>query len=188
MENQPCRATMFFPWFCATPGQVEYVTICVVTALVTFVFWPILSRVSVLSHMGTGMDGWLSQAIDTIGLASFAVAGTQHGIRRAAHPGITIVICCITCSGGGILRDVGHTPMDGFVFSNFRCFSRHGTMYVERVFCYANAAAWCCYHLNCFGAFVLGAKYASRTRKPEGQIMFTHWPYVRRKSWKRAAT
>lgn len=84
-------------------------TICVVTAVLTFVFWPILSRVSVLSHMGTGMDGWLSQAIDTIGLASFAVAGTQHGIRRGAHPGITIVICCVTCSGGGILRDVSHT-------------------------------------------------------------------------------
>ncbi|CAM9099795.1 unnamed protein product, partial [Hapterophycus canaliculatus] len=86
--------------------EVEYVGICVVTALVTFFFWPFLSRVSLLSHMGTGMDGWLSQAIDTIGLSSFAVAGTQHGIRRACHPGITIVICCITCSGGGILRDV----------------------------------------------------------------------------------
>ncbi len=81
-------------------------TICLVTVLVTFVFWPVLSGVSVLSHMGTGMDGWLSLAIDTIGLASFAVAGTQHGIRRGCHPGTTIVICCITCSGGGILRDV----------------------------------------------------------------------------------
>lgn len=86
--------------------KAEYVGICVVTSLVTFFFWPFLSRVSLLSHMGTGMDGWLSQALDTIGLSSFAVAGTQHGIRRACHPGITIVICCITCSGGGILRDV----------------------------------------------------------------------------------
>lgn len=86
--------------------QAEYVGICVVTALATFVLWPILSGVSVLSHMGTGMDGWLSQAIDTIGLASFCVAGTQHGIRRGLHPLMTIVICCITCSGGGIMRDV----------------------------------------------------------------------------------
>eukprot|EP00752_Nemacystus_decipiens_P001895 g1825.t1 len=104
--------------------EVEYVTICVVTAVVTFFFWPILSRVPVLSHMGTGMDGWLSQAIDTIGLASFAVAGTQHGIRRAAHPGITIIICCITCSGGGILRDV-------LTSSPVMVLSSHAQMYVS---------------------------------------------------------
>lgn len=116
-----------FPLVVPLPRQVEYVTICVVTSLVTFVFWPLLSRVSVLSHMGTGMDGWLSQAIDTIGLASFAVAGTQHGIRRAAHPGITIVICCVTCSGGGILRDVSqpshvHTSLLFFTLLLFVAF------------------------------------------------------------------
>lgn len=96
----------FFFAFSPLPPQVEYVGICAVTALTTFILWPILSRVSHLSHMGTGMDGWLSQTIDTIGLASFAVAGTQHGIRGGFHPLITIFICCITCSGGGILRDV----------------------------------------------------------------------------------
>ncbi|CAN0207817.1 unnamed protein product, partial [Ectocarpus sp. 13 AM-2016] len=104
--------------------QVEYVTICVVTAVVTFVLWPVLSRVSVLSHMGTGLDGWLSQAIDTVGLASFAVAATQNGIRRKCHPGTTIVICCITCSGGGILRDV-------LTSSPVMALSSHAQMYVS---------------------------------------------------------
>ncbi|CAM9749026.1 unnamed protein product [Pylaiella littoralis] len=104
--------------------EVEYVVICVVTAITTFVLWPILSRVSVLSHMGTGMDGWLSQAIDAVGLASFAVAGTQNGIRRGCHPGITVVICCITCSGGGILRDV-------LTSSPVMALSEHAQMYVS---------------------------------------------------------
>ncbi|CAN0120869.1 unnamed protein product [Ectocarpus sp. 4 AP-2014] len=104
--------------------EVEYVTICVVTAVVTFVLWPVLSRVSVLSHMGTGLDGWLSQAIDTVGLASFAVAATQNGIRRKCHPGTTIVICCITCSGGGILRDV-------LTSSPVMALSSHAQMYVS---------------------------------------------------------
>ncbi|CAN0510712.1 unnamed protein product [Ectocarpus sp. 8 AP-2014] len=104
--------------------EVEYVTICVVTAVVTFMLWPVLSRVSVLSHMGTGLDGWLSQAIDTVGLASFAVAATQNGIRRKCHPGTTIVICCITCSGGGILRDV-------LTSSPVMALSSHAQMYVS---------------------------------------------------------
>ncbi|CBN77211.1 conserved unknown protein [Ectocarpus siliculosus] len=67
---------------------------------------------------------WLVEAIDTIGLASFAVAATQNGIRRKCHPGTTIVICCITCSGGGILRDV-------LTSSPVMALSSHAQMYVS---------------------------------------------------------
>ena len=103
----PIAAHRFSPVpFALLHFQVEYLGISITTALTTFFLWPILSRVSVLSHMGTDFDGWLSQALDTIGLASFAVVGTQHGIRKGCHPLVTIIICMITCSGGGIIRDV----------------------------------------------------------------------------------
>ncbi|CAM9420546.1 unnamed protein product [Discosporangium mesarthrocarpum] len=87
--------------------EVEYLGICVVTALAAVYLWPFLSRFALVSSPGGRMaDGDFSRLLDTIGLGAFSVVGSQHGIRKGFHPFLTIVIAVITCCGGGIIRDV----------------------------------------------------------------------------------
>lgn len=43
---------------------------------------------------------------DTLGIGAFSVIGTMYAIRMGFGVIITLVCCCITCTGGGIVRDV----------------------------------------------------------------------------------
>ncbi|CAM9452930.1 unnamed protein product [Choristocarpus tenellus] len=87
--------------------EAEYLGICVGTAVATFLLWPVLRTMSLFSTTGSGLiDGPLFRWLDTIGLGAFSVVGSQHGIRNGFHPLMTIALTTITCSGGGIIRDV----------------------------------------------------------------------------------
>eukprot|EP00611_Tribonema_gayanum_P004573 TRINITY_DN1377_c0_g1_i1.p1 TRINITY_DN1377_c0_g1~~TRINITY_DN1377_c0_g1_i1.p1 ORF type:complete len:270 (-),score=67.37 TRINITY_DN1377_c0_g1_i1:797-1606(-) len=86
--------------------EVEYLAMCIVTSIATFYAWPHIRHMPILSASGSSDDGALPRWLDTIGLGAFAVVGTQHGIRRRLHPLATVVIATITCSFGGVTRDV----------------------------------------------------------------------------------
>jgi uncharacterized membrane protein YeiH len=42
---------------------------------------------------------------DTLGIGAFSVIGTMYAIRMGFGIIITLVCCCITCTGGGVIRD-----------------------------------------------------------------------------------
>ncbi|CAM9305181.1 unnamed protein product [Chrysoparadoxa australica] len=86
--------------------EQEYLGISLAVAAVTHFAWPTLHKFSWLSEGGGADDGPLLRWLDTIGLGAFAVIGTTHGIRRDFNPVATLMIAAITCSGGGIMRDV----------------------------------------------------------------------------------
>jgi uncharacterized membrane protein YeiH len=86
--------------------EVEYLAMCVITSVATFFLWPQLQSISWLCTTPGSDDGPLCRWADTIGLGAFAVVGSQHGIRKGFHPFVTVTVATITCSFGGIIRDV----------------------------------------------------------------------------------
>jgi uncharacterized membrane protein YeiH len=94
--------------------DVVYLKICVITTLLTFVLWPTLEY----------KLGWKDSAVplctaDALGLAAFAILGTQKAIRMDLHPMIWIVSGLMTSCFGGIVRDI-------------LCLQRPRIMYPER--------------------------------------------------------
>uniref|UniRef100_A0A7S4V2I1 Glycine transporter domain-containing protein n=1 Tax=Ditylum brightwellii TaxID=49249 RepID=A0A7S4V2I1_9STRA len=84
-------------WF----RQPIYFKICAVTTIMTFLLWPTLeSRL-----------GWKDSAVpictaDAFGLGAFAVIGTQKAVELGLDPIMWPVVGLITCTFGGITRDV----------------------------------------------------------------------------------
>jgi uncharacterized membrane protein YeiH len=94
--------------------DVVYLKICVVTTLLTFLLWPTLEY----------KLGWKDSAVpvctaDALGLAAFAILGTQKAIKMELHPMIWIVSGLMTSCFGGIVRDI-------------LCLQRPRIMYPER--------------------------------------------------------
>lgn len=81
--------------------QAIYVQISSITVLATFLFWPTLEK----------RYGWKDSALpiclaDALGLAAFAVLGTQKGVQMGLHPIMWVVCGLMSACFGGITRDV----------------------------------------------------------------------------------
>ncbi|WAC71269.1 trimeric intracellular cation channel family protein [Roseateles sp. SL47] len=79
----------------AAMKEIHYFVIAVLSGLVTF-FWS--------SHIVHYQR--LMQFLDAIGLALFAVVGTQKAIQFGIHPVMSALMGMITGIGGGMIRDV----------------------------------------------------------------------------------
>ena len=78
-----------------------YLNICVITAVLTFFFWPTLEK----------QFGWKDSALpictaDALGLGAFCVIGTQKAISLGMDPPVQVACGLVTCCFGGIIRDV----------------------------------------------------------------------------------
>lgn len=81
--------------------EVEYLAMCVITALLTFFLWKEFN-----DHNFLKVDGPLLWWTDTLGIGAFAVIGAQNGIRRHMHPLACIACGLFTATFGGVTRDV----------------------------------------------------------------------------------
>ncbi len=79
----------------------NYLGVCILAALITFWWYP---------HIDTHRK--LVLLFDAVGLALFAVTGTQKALAAALNPVMAAVMGMLTGVGGGILRDilVNETP------------------------------------------------------------------------------
>eukprot|EP00899_Mesostigma_viride_P017768 jgi/Mesvir1/25993/Mv20962-RA.1 len=81
--------------------EIEYLYICLATALATFYFWDDITAATGITEDGLGLF-----IADTIGVGAFAVIGAQNGIR-AKVPLLASAICgMMTATFGGLTRDV----------------------------------------------------------------------------------
>lgn len=73
----------------------HYLAVSLVAGLVTFFWFPAISR---LNHP--------VQTFDAVGLAFFAVAGTQKALAFGLNPVMAALLGMLTGIGGGMLRDI----------------------------------------------------------------------------------
>lgn len=80
--------------------QPIYLEICVVTAIATYLVWPALEK-----KFGLQDSSKVICVSDALGLAAFAVIGTQKAADMNLNPLIWIVSGLMTATFGGITRD-----------------------------------------------------------------------------------
>jgi len=78
-----------------------YFKICLVTAISTYLIWPILER-----RMSWNASSKLICGADAFGLGAFAVLGTQKGSEFGLAPLMWVVTGTVSSTFGGITRDV----------------------------------------------------------------------------------
>lgn len=81
--------------------EVEYLALCVATALGTFMLWPLVTQSISEQDMDTGLF-----VGDTLGVAAFSVIGVQNGIRAGMKMPVSILCGMATATFGGAVRDV----------------------------------------------------------------------------------
>ncbi len=73
----------------------NYLAVSILAGLITFLWYPVMAR---LNHPVL----WF----DALGLAFFAVAGTQKALAHGLHPVMAALLGMLTGIGGGMLRDI----------------------------------------------------------------------------------
>lgn len=81
--------------------EYEYLVMCLCSTFFTFFAWRSLAE-----HYFFSEEGPLIHWTDTFGLGAFAVIGVQNAIRKNLHPVVCIVAAGITCTTGGVVRDI----------------------------------------------------------------------------------
>jgi len=76
-----------------------YLEISCITAVLTYHFWPKMSK-------NCDDSGLFICTSDALGLAAFCVVGAQQATRRGLAPTLCVVSGLMTATGGGIIRDV----------------------------------------------------------------------------------
>lgn len=85
--------------------ETEYLWMCFASAAVTFFAWPLVTK----DRDPTGpklIDHPVLFWMDTVSLAAFAVIGVQCSIRCGMPFFINMLAGLISCTGGGIIRDI----------------------------------------------------------------------------------
>mmetsp|Transcript_31946 Transcript_31946/g.36706 ORF Transcript_31946/g.36706 Transcript_31946/m.36706 type:complete len:343 (+) Transcript_31946:78-1106(+) len=76
-----------------------YLEVSCITAVLTYYFWPKMSK-------KCDDSGLFICTSDALGLAAFCVVGAQQATRRGLAPILCVVSGLMTATGGGIIRDV----------------------------------------------------------------------------------
>ena len=84
-------------------AEPEYLIVALVASLFTFFFWPkVLSKeVRESKPMETALN-WL----DAISLGGFCIIGANAALVRNLGPLLAVALSAVTCTGGGVVRDV----------------------------------------------------------------------------------
>ena len=84
-------------------AEPEYLIVALVASLCTFFFWPkLLSKeVRESKAMETAVN-WL----DALSLGGFCIIGANAALVRNLGPLLAVALSTVTCTGGGVIRDV----------------------------------------------------------------------------------
>ena len=84
-------------------AEPEYLIVALVASLCTFFFWPkLLSKeVRESKAMETAVN-WL----DALSLGGFCIIGANAALVRNLGPLLAVAVSTVTCTGGGVIRDV----------------------------------------------------------------------------------
>eukprot|EP00596_Hydrurales_sp_CCMP1899_P004491 CAMPEP_0119051570 /NCGR_PEP_ID=MMETSP1177-20130426/73144_1 /TAXON_ID=2985 /ORGANISM="Ochromonas sp, Strain CCMP1899" /LENGTH=255 /DNA_ID=CAMNT_0007030819 /DNA_START=186 /DNA_END=953 /DNA_ORIENTATION=+ len=88
-------------WF----QEYEYVIFTIISSLAVFFYWGKLKPNEIIKTKEGGEGSFLQWA-DAVSLGAFSVAGAMNGIRAGDNLLLSLMCGLITCTGGGIMRDI----------------------------------------------------------------------------------
>lgn len=88
-------------WF----QEYEYVIFTIISSLAVFFYWGKLKPNEIIKTKEGGEGSFLQWA-DAVSLGAFSVAGAMNGLRAGDNILLSLMCGLITCTGGGIMRDI----------------------------------------------------------------------------------
>jgi len=144
-------------------AEPEYLIVALVASFFTFFFWPkVLSKeVRESKAMETALN-WL----DALSLGGFCIIGANAALVRSLGPLLAVALSAITCTGGGVVRDV-------FLRQPVRVLHSHAELYGTTAI--AGAAVY-----TVFACWFPGVSHNLRCLLAASTTVFLRW-----KAWKR---
>ena len=144
-------------------AEPEYLIVALVASFFTFFFWPkVLSKeVRESKAMETALN-WL----DALSLGGFCIIGANAALVRNLGPLLAVALSAITCTGGGVVRDV-------FLRQPVRVLHSHAELYGTTAI--AGAAVY-----TVFACWFPGVSHNLRCLLAASTTVFLRW-----KAWKR---
>lgn len=144
-------------------AEPEYLIVALVASFFTFFFWPkVLSKeVRESKAMETALN-WL----DALSLGGFCIIGANAALVRNLGPLLAVALSAITCTGGGVVRDV-------FLRQPVRVLHSHAELYGTTAI--AGAAVY-----TVFACWFPGVSHNLRCLLAASTTVFLRW-----RAWKR---
>ena len=144
-------------------AEPEYLIVALVASFFTFFFWPkVLSKeVRESKAMETALN-WL----DALSLGGFCIIGANAALVRNLGPLLAVALSAITCTGGGVVRDV-------FLRQPVRVLHAHAELYGTTAI--AGAAVY-----TVFACWFPGVSHNLRCLLAASTTVFLRW-----RAWKR---
>ena len=144
-------------------AEPEYLIVALVASFFTFFFWPkVLSKeVRESKAMETALN-WL----DALSLGGFCIIGANAALVRNLGPLLAVALSAITCTGGGVMRDV-------FLRQPVRALHSHAELYGTTAI--AGAAVY-----TVFACWFPGVSHNLRCLLAASTTVFLRW-----RAWKR---
>ena len=144
-------------------AEPEYLIVALVASFFTFFFWPkVLSKeIRESKAMETALN-WL----DALSLGGFCIIGANAALVRNLGPLLAVALSAITCTGGGVVRDV-------FLRQPVRALHSHAELYGTTAI--AGAAVY-----TVFACWFPGVSHNLRCLLAASTTVFLRW-----RAWKR---
>ena len=144
-------------------AEPEYLIVALVASFFTFFFWPkVLSKeIRESKAMETALN-WL----DALSLGGFCIIGANAALVRNLGPLLAVALSAITCTGGGVVRDV-------FLRQPVRVLHSHAELYGTTAI--AGAAVY-----TVFACWFPGVSHNLRCLLAASTTVFLRW-----RAWKR---
>lgn len=144
-------------------AEPEYLIVALVASFFTFFFWPkVLSKeVRESKAMETALN-WL----DALSLGGFCIIGANAALVRNLGPLLAVALSAITCTGGGVVRDV-------FLRQPVRVLHSHAELYGTTAI--AGASVY-----TVFACWFPGVSHNLRCLLAASTTVFLRW-----RAWKR---
>ena len=144
-------------------AEPEYLIVALVASFFTFFFWPkVLSKeIRESKAMETALN-WL----DALSLGGFCIIGANAALVRNLGPLLAVALSAITCTGGGVMRDV-------FLRQPVRALHSHAELYGTTAI--AGAAVY-----TVFACWFPGVSHNLRCLLAASTTVFLRW-----RAWKR---
>ena len=144
-------------------AEPEYLIVALVASFFTFFFWPkvLCKEVRESKAMETALN-WL----DALSLGGFCIIGANAALVRNLGPLLAVALSAITCTGGGVVRDV-------FLRQPVRVLHSHAELYGTTAI--AGAAVY-----TVFACWFPGVSHNLRCLLAASTTVFLRW-----RAWKR---